>query len=237
LLRKTHIAVSPFPCQIEAGFLELKEGSESHTSNERKAQMKLILAALLLSISSVVYAFPTLRVPSFFNTTPPQLHYDALREWYSNGAEVSFEDRKGLFVGRCYPMTGMGLQNSILWAFESKHSDNPARASRYMWTMSTSCCNDTLDTRSAADLKRTLTSKFGQTLNELTNGQVHRNSPLTTTIQESGYSMDVHLREYGRFLVELDVYRGPSARVRMRTRTLTLNDGDVAFACYYSIKK
>jgi hypothetical protein len=199
--------------------------------------MKFILAALLLSLSSVVFAFPKLSLPSLFNTSPPQLHYDALREWYANGAEVSFEDRKGMFVGRCYPMTGMGIENSVLWAFESKFTDNPARASRFMWTMSTACCGDSLDTRSTTDLKRTLMSKFGQTVNELTNGQVHHNSPLATTIHEDGYAMDVHLREYGRFLVELDVYRGPSARVRMRTRTLTLNDGDVAFACYYSIKK
>ncbi len=205
--------------------------------------MKLIiLAALLLiissfSISSVAFASPPPNLPLFLKNTPPQLHYNALREWYGYGAEVSFEDRKGLFVGRCYPMTGMGTENSILWAFESKHSDDPARASRFMWTMSTLSRIDSLDTRSTADLKRTLTNKFGQTLNDLTNGLVHRNSPLATIIYEAGYSMEVHMREYGRFLVELDVYRGPTARVRMRTRTLTLNDGDVAFACYYSIKK
>jgi hypothetical protein len=215
------------------------EGKESAPMKITTA--KFILAALLLTLSPVVFAFPTafppLSIPGIFKVTPPQLHYDALREWYENGAEVSFEDRKGLFVGRCYPMTGLGTQNSMLWAFESKLTNNPARASRFIWTMSTACCNDSLDTRNSTDLKRTLSTKFGQTLDESTDGQVYRNSPLATTIHEAGYSMDVHLREYGRFLVELDVYRGPTARVRMRTRTLTLNNGDVAFACYYSIKK
>lgn len=189
--------------------------------------MKFILLALLFSFISTAEA----------HTAPPQLHYNALREWFANGAEVHFGDRKGLFVGRCYPHTGNGTENSVLWAHERQNSETPEQNLKLLWTLSTGNCDDCLDTRSTSALKRTLLNRFGEVFSSRTDGQVLKESPLATTLHESNFKMEVRLREYGPFLVELDVYHGPAARVQMRSRTLTLEDGDVAFACYYSIKK
>ena len=161
--------------------------------------------------------------------------YSTIKTWFDEGEDVTFEEIKGFYTGRCYILAGPDTpQNAVLGAYSKKSSDDhgPAFPQGYdekiisgSWFNAPADYSDHMD---GSEIKTNLDTFLDKT------GVASYCAETLYVPAPEGHLNSLSLRKKGQYLVTIQTVTKASQTAYHRGKYIgPITVGDIIETCYY----